>query len=102
MLHSKPKGKTTLNMNLQLFFLSFFFFIFLFFSRLIPIREVLNMSEAVLFATTLERVSLCLVAEVPGMPEVLEGTGQTPRVRDPAWALHVLLDIHLCEILIGN
>ena len=63
MLHSRPRGKMTLQMNLKLLL-----FIFLFFSlsRVTPIRDVLNICEAILFARALKKVPLYPRGTAPG------------------------------------
>lgn len=95
MLYSRPKGKTTLSINLQLLLCIFLFSL----SRMTPRRDVWDICEAILFATMLERVSLYPVVEALGMLEVLQCTGQTPEC---VFLLpNVLMNMHFTKYLFG-
>lgn len=61
-----------------------------------PIRDILDIREAILFAVTLERVSLGSVARVP-----VHRVGQTPRGHVPVWTPYIPSDTHLVKHLLA-
>lgn len=78
MLHFRPQGKMTLQMNLKLLL-----FIFLLFSlsRVTPIRDVLNICEAILLAEALKTVPLDPAGTAPGRCGCRRAQGRPRRAR---------------------